>query len=199
MGQPPRRRYDITSRAAAAARTRDEILRAAFALWHDHPYDDVSIKRIADAAGVSAQTVTLHFGGKSELLAAVWAWHAPRESELRAVPSADPVEAARVICGRYEELGPATLRLQAIEERVPVARELLEAGRVGHHAWVEATFGPRLPVAAPERVVALAALTAAYDLGTWQVLRRSLDPQGCEQAMALLALGVLSTLRPEKA
>ncbi len=191
-----RRSYDSSSRAAAAEASRERILEAAFALLREHHYDAVTIKEIAARAGVSAQTVVNQVGGKAQLIEAVFLWHQPREASLRAVPSGDPHDAALAICGRYEELGPATLRLQAIEEREPVAASLLEAGRREHTAWVERTFGPRLPAEASARRLALAALTAAYDLSTWAVLRRALDPAETVTAMAALARGVLDSPSP---
>jgi AcrR family transcriptional regulator len=186
-----RRPYDLTSRAAAAAASRERILEAAFRLFRDHHYDAVTIRDVAVAAQVSAQSVVNHFGGKPQLLEAVYAWHQPREERVRVVASGDPMEAAIAICRRYEDLGPATLRLQAIEEREPVAARLLESGRRAHAAWVARTFEPNLPDDAASRAVTVAALTAAYDLATWAVLRRTLDEHQTALAMAALGRGAL--------
>ncbi len=189
MGVPPKRRYDNAARTAAAEQTRERILRAAFALFRELPYDDLTFSRVADRAGVSPQTVTLHFRNKDGLVEAVRDWWRPQEEALRDV-GGDPLEAARVIVARYEEIGPATLRALAVEDRVPALREIVMIGRASHHAWVERTFGKRLGrSAARERK--LMALVAAYDVYTWHVLRRVLDPEVTALAIADLARGIL--------
>lgn len=190
MGLAKKRRYDMSSRAAAAAHTRERILEAAYQLFCTEPFDDVTLARIGAHAGVSPQTVVLHFRTKDGLIEAIGPWRKPQEEALREVPGGDPREAARRICARYEELGAATMRMLALEDRVPSVRPTLEAGRVGHRLWVERTFGARLGTGAPRRR-RIMALVAAYDLFTWHVLRRELDPEDTIEAMADLARGIL--------
>ncbi|HUH00950.1 MAG TPA: helix-turn-helix domain-containing protein [Kofleriaceae bacterium] len=180
----------MSSRAAAAAQTRERILHAAMELFREDHYDDVTFARVADRAGVSPQTVTLHFRTKDGLVEAVTQWWAPREEELREVPNGDALEAARKVCGRYDELGPATLRILAIEGRVAAIQPLLDRGRASHRAWVERTFGARLG-AGRARLRRIMQLVAIYDIYTWHVLRRVLSPEDTILAMADLARGVL--------
>jgi hypothetical protein len=109
---------------------------------------------------------------------------------MREVEDADPLEAARKIVARYEELGRMSIHFLAIEERVPAVRPVLDTGRASHRAWVERTFGGKLGSgAARERRIM--ALVAAYDVYTWHVLRRVLSVEDTIQAMAELARGVL--------
>ncbi len=191
MSPAKKRSYDMSSRSAGAAQTRERMLEAAMALFVTHHYDDITFPRIAERAGVSPQTVALHFGNKAGLVKAVADWRRPREDAARAVSSGDPLEAARVICARYDELGPATLRILAIEERVPEVAPILEHGRASHRAWVESTFGKQLGTgAARERRIVQ--LVVAYDVYTWELLRRALGPEERILAMAELARGVLS-------
>lgn len=174
-----KRPYRMARRAAAAQRTAEAILTAASQLWLEHPYDAITLQRVADTAGVSLQTVLVHYGNKEGLTLAVFEWHAPREEMLREVPPGDVERAVRVLCGRYEELGPATLRLLALEERLPSVREPLERARQHHRAWVERVFADAIRAAGrkPARLRLTMALVSAMDLYTWHVLRRVLDPE----------------------
>jgi AcrR family transcriptional regulator len=193
-----KRAYDNSARAAAAEQTRERIMRAAIDLFMTaSDWDDLTIPRIAETAGVSPQTVVLHFKTKDTLVEATCRWWAPRETELRAVESGDPLEAAKQICDRYETLGPPTLRVLALEERVPAVRPLLDHGRASHRAWVERTFGAKLGSgAARERRVM--ALVVAYDVYTWDVLRRQLAHDDVVHTMAALARGVIPEARDSK-
>src|SRR5207245_2717734 len=139
-----KRGYDMTGRAAAAAHTRIRILEAAYRLLMEQAFDDVTIPKIAESAGVSAPTVVLHFRTKDGLIEALAEWGQEREEVLREVPGGDPVEAARKICARYEEHGAAVVRLLAIEGRVAALDRAFEVGRAGHRTWVIRTFGARL-------------------------------------------------------
>jgi AcrR family transcriptional regulator len=69
MGQPKRRRYDNASRAAAAQQTRERIMQAAIDLFYEHTYDALTFARVAERAGVSPQTVVLHFRTKENRVA----------------------------------------------------------------------------------------------------------------------------------
>lgn len=180
----------MSSRAAAAAQTRERILRAAIALFETEHYDALTFPRIAAHAGVSPQTVALHFRTKDGLVQAALAWWKPQEEALREVPGGDPLEAARRICARYEAHGAAVLRLLAIEGRVAAVQPILDHGRASHRAWVERTFGAKLGAGAA-RLRRIMALVAAYDIYTWHVLRRVLGPEDTILTMAELAGGVL--------
>lgn len=62
------RPYRSTLRQRQRAATRAAVLDAASELFLEHGYAGTSISRIADAAGVSAETVYAVFGTKRELL-----------------------------------------------------------------------------------------------------------------------------------
>ncbi len=192
MSVPKKRAYDNAARAAAAQQTRERILHASLALFRELPYDDITFPRVAERAGVSPQTVTLHFKNKEGLVRATREWWAPQEDAVRVTSSSDPLEAARTIVARYEELGAATLRALAVEDRVPVLAEITTAGRAAHRRWVEETFGKQLGSGAA-RQRRIMALIAAYDVYTWHVLRRALSIEDTALAMAELARGVLAT------
>ena len=63
---PQRRRYDAPRRAAAAAQTRERIVRAAKATFEKSGWAGATIPAIARAARVSHQTVVATFGSKAE-------------------------------------------------------------------------------------------------------------------------------------
>lgn len=58
-------------RSMRASRTRERILRAARNLLEERGYHDVGLESVAAAAGVSRQSIYLHFGSKAELLLAL--------------------------------------------------------------------------------------------------------------------------------
>jgi AcrR family transcriptional regulator len=83
--------------------TQQRILAAAERLFADHGYANVSVRDIADEAGVTHPLIYYHWGSKRELLAAVVA---DTQAQMRAAfavePSAlggDPVAQARKLLG----------------------------------------------------------------------------------------------------
>lgn len=63
-----RRRYDVTNRQVAAGKTRRKIVEAARALFVDRGYARTTIPAIAEAAGVSVETIYLSVGPKAALV-----------------------------------------------------------------------------------------------------------------------------------
>jgi AcrR family transcriptional regulator len=70
-GEHVKRRYDATSRRAAAAATRERICVAAEDLFLRDGYARTTIRAVAEAAGVAEATVYLAFANKAALLDAV--------------------------------------------------------------------------------------------------------------------------------
>ncbi|KAA9393214.1 TetR/AcrR family transcriptional regulator [Kocuria coralli] len=66
------RRYDNTRRAEAARRTRGQILEAAREQFLDTGYHSTTVAALARAAQVSPQTIYNAFGGKAEVLKALY-------------------------------------------------------------------------------------------------------------------------------
>src|SRR5829696_10481018 len=66
-----KRKYDATSRRAAAAATRDRICAAAEELFVGDGYTRTSIRAVAKAAAVAEATIYLTFPNKAALLDAV--------------------------------------------------------------------------------------------------------------------------------
>jgi len=66
------RTYDSSGRRAQAERTRETILDVANNLFLTHGYAGTTVPSIAEAAGVSAETVYKSIGAKSAIVRALW-------------------------------------------------------------------------------------------------------------------------------
>ena len=177
--------YSMELRAAAAEATRERILTAAYELFLDRWYDDVTLAEIAKRAGVSGQTVINHFGGKEGLFSAVHERFGSEVVSRRYSATPGDVESViAVLTSDYEITGDAVVRLLALEEKVRSVRPLLELGRQGHREWVEAMFDA--PDAVPELIV-------ATDVYTWKLLRRDqgLSRTKTAAAMRRIVEGIL--------
>jgi AcrR family transcriptional regulator len=189
-----KRAYRMRARREAVERTRERILRAVYDLWLARPYDELTVEAVAEAAGVSRQTVHRHFGSKDDLALATADWRGPREDLEREVPPGDVRAAVRRLVERYEEMGDANIRFLELEGRLPVADYSLKQGREAHRAWIEQVFAPRLPRRGGARERAVLALYAATDVTVWKLLRRDFgqSPADTEAVIRALVEGVLS-------
>src|SRR5438445_13690665 len=61
----------MSARAASTEATRDRIIAAMLALLMERWYDEVTLRDLADHAGVALQTVVNHFSTKEGVLAAL--------------------------------------------------------------------------------------------------------------------------------
>lgn len=168
------RTYRMSTREAAKEATRERIVAAAQEAFMSQWYDEVTLRGIAADAGVALQTVLNHFPTKEQLCAAA------NERLARSIQAArwtgqvgDLVGALTTLVDDYERTGDSSLRMLAIEERVPVVQPWIALGRQGHEAWVEATLAPTLAsLEGRSRARRLAQLVAVTDVYTWRILRR---------------------------
>ncbi|MCB0862897.1 MAG: TetR/AcrR family transcriptional regulator [Solirubrobacterales bacterium] len=190
--------YRLGKRAVTRDQTRQRIIDAAERLFTGHWYDEVSLKSVADEAGVALQTVVNHFGTKGALLAAAAAEMSSGVNRKRdEVMAGDPEGAVRMIVDEYEELGDVICRFIALEGKVEELGPLLEGGREVHRAWVERVFASCLPAShGPVRRRSTAMLIAATDVLTWKVLRREqrLSRRDTELAMRTTVIALTGTL-----
>ncbi len=144
--------------------------RAFEAQW----YDDVTLRGVAEQAGVALQTVLNHFPAKEQLYAAAAARTADEIAAARwAVEPADVAGALDVLVEDYERTGDATLRTLAVEGRLPIVAPTLAQGRAGHEKWCAHVFGHALTgLSAEQQQRRLAQLVVATDVYTWKLLRR---------------------------
>ncbi len=92
----PPRRYDSRRRRQQADRTRRDIIEAGRRLLLDEGYAGTTIGAIADAAGVSPETIYKSFGGKPGIVRAIWvqslegAGPIPAEERSDAIRATEP-------------------------------------------------------------------------------------------------------------
>lgn len=192
-----KRVYRMTARKDATDRSREAMLRAAFELWLERPYDEVTLDAVAELAGVSRQTVLRHFGSKEGLVIAVVDWIGPEEDAARRAEPGDIATGLRRLIDRYETTGDANVRLLELEGRIEAVDYGLAQGRAGHRAWIEQLFGPFLPRRGTRRREhAVMALYAATDVTVWKLLRRDfgLTRRDTEATVTMLVEGVLAKL-----
>jgi AcrR family transcriptional regulator len=161
-------------RAASTEETRKRILDVARELWLERWYDEMTLRELADRAGVALQTVVNHFGSKDGIAAAMLEQGLPEEWMTRATARPDEIgEAIELLVADYEITGDALIRSLALEGRIFALHPVLELGRRAHRAWVEHTFPAALSGLSGEaRARRLDLLVCAADLYTWKLLRR---------------------------
>lgn len=190
----------MAARAEAAARTGRGILAATAALWLERPMDEVTLAAIAERAGVSVRTVIRRFGSREGVIAAcIEADAAGIVSERDQAAAGDVEGALAILLAHYERDGDAVVRTLPLEETVPEAKAIVQAGREGHRAWCARVFAPYLPPHADEAYgVRLDAFVAATDLYAWKLLRRDLHRSAEEAARVIRTLvdGLLALPHP---
>lgn len=172
-GKNGTRAYRLGARAESAAATHRAIGNAFIRFLRDRWFDEITLQDVAQAAGVTVQTVIRRYGGKQGLLEAATDWLAEDIGARRASPPDDIPAALDALMRDYEEIGDFLIRLLAQEERHPALKVLLDFGRGGHREWVALTFRrvlQSLPSAARKKRLAL--LVVATDVYTWKLLRR---------------------------
>jgi AcrR family transcriptional regulator len=181
--------YTMVARAEGMAATRDRIVGAALALALEQAYEDITLAAIADAAGISHQTVLNHFTSKENVAAAAAELLARQTQEARdqAEPG-DPAAAIAILVGEYERFGDANVRWAIASERLGALSPLLDRARAGHQAWLERIHSNALPKAPGARREAIHALHAATDVYVWKLLRRDLRLSRTETERIMLHL-----------
>lgn len=187
------RTYDMTNRARRAARTSERIVAATEQLLTEEPVAKVTLPAIAEAAGVSVQTVLRHMESRKGCFEAVRTHVSARVEARRGGDVGGDVGAAvEGLVAHYESEGRLMLNLLAQEgagEDLP--RRAAEEGRAYHGAWIERCFGRWL---APDDEVARDALAVATDLSAWKLLRldQGRSVEATEAAIARLVRAVLA-------
>ncbi len=166
----------MQTRAKTTQATRDRIVGAMLELCLDRWYDEITLRDVAEGAGVSLQTVLNHFSSKEGVIAAIV--DDPRTEQRFGARrlTKDPADAAGAVAlllADYERGGDAAMRFLALETRVPALAPLLAFGRTGHREWVERVFASTLAgLDSATRERRTLELVCATDLYVWQILRR---------------------------
>ena len=164
----PKRRYDNTLRRERANETRERIVAAGAELvrkssirdWHG-----VTIRAVAERAGVNERTVYRHFANERAL----------RDAVMRRLESAVGVDLTHL---RLDDVGDAAARIfrhvaaYPREPRPPLDSTLAEANRRQHEALLAAVdaHAERWPPA--DRALAAAVLDLLWAVGSYERLVR---------------------------
>lgn len=171
------RRYEMKSRADAAALTHQRIIDAAVQLVSERDFEAIGLSEIAKEAGVTVQTVLRRFGSKEGLFAA--ASETGREqvrAQRWAAPEGDVAAAVKGLIEHYEAWGERSLHFLAQAPRSAAMKQLTVSGKQLHTEWVEHTFKPWLAARRSPAVRARlrAKLIAITDVYTWSIFRKDL-------------------------
>lgn len=186
---PTKRSYRMRARAESTAATRKAIIEATYEMVLEMSYEELTLRKVADRAGVTFQTVLRHFGTKDGLITAVAETYSKKEYTLRIARPGDTTNIAATLCARYEETADATASWEALEDRVSGIGTAIRLSREGHRTWLAGMFADALaPIAAADRDQLLAQLYAATDINTWRLWRRRLDLSSAETQAAMVAM-----------
>lgn len=191
------RPYRLGKRAAAARRTTDAIVEAAISFVPARSWEDLTIGEIADRAGVTERTVLRHFATKDDIARACSARAIEQvRAQRRGAPGTSLDAAVAELVAHYEERGETALWLLDHARRVPVLAEAAADGSAMHEDWVRGVFGEpvrALGLSAPERRRRIAALSAATDVHTWDILRHrsGLSRRDTEAALRTMCAALL--------
>jgi AcrR family transcriptional regulator len=194
----PKRSYDNSRRAEAAAVTRQRILQAGLELAWEQIAIETTLEDVAGRAGVSVKTVLRHFGSRDGFDAALEQFGLEEIREERATPVGDVAAAVHAIFEHYERRGDGVLKMLAQELFDDTFRAGMDIGRRMHREQIAEVFAPQLatrPTAEHEPLVDL--LVVATDVYTWKLLRRdrSLDQPTTEARVRQLIADILGTER----
>jgi AcrR family transcriptional regulator len=185
----------MRARADSAAATADRVVAATIRLFPTMPWDDLTLGAIAEAAGVTVQTVIRRFGSKDGVYRAAVERVTASVTEQRAqAPVGDVAAAVANLVDHYETTGDIAMHLLRQELGVPVIAETTTFGRRLHADWVERVFAPWLDAArGAARKRLCAQLVAVCDVYTWHLLRRQgdLSRAATEASIRQLVEGVL--------
>ena len=145
--KPADKREHRRSQAERSEATREALIRAARPLFAERGYADVGTEEIVRAAGLTRGALYHHFGGKRELLAAVYE-EIERELAERiasgALGASDPVEAMRAGSALFLDacLEPEVQRIVLLDAPAVLGwerwREIAAANGLG---LIEASLG----------------------------------------------------------
>jgi AcrR family transcriptional regulator len=141
-GRPVKRKYDATSRRAAAEVTRDRICAAAEQLFVADGYAATSIRAVARAAGVAEATIYLTFPNKAALLDAVII-RAIRDNpseRLTTIAAAPPPEMLPRVAAANAVLMARAAHLIALGEGAALMHAELRPWRDAAHRRLRAAF-----------------------------------------------------------
>ncbi len=178
------RSYQSPLREAQAALTRDRILMAAKGYLEKHDIETLTLRHLAELAGVSPPTVYAHFATVDDLVAAFFQWLKPRLGLQRALPPLDGfAELPAALFPAYETYGAL---LRNLMNRPSWDRQRAADGAARHSRWIDAV-GEALPALTPEQRRRGAMVVSAFWTPTvwrWLADTCGFSPTEAEQVAA---------------
>lgn len=173
---PAKRAYRMSARAEAAEATTKRVHAAAVELFTALPFAEVTLRAVAQHAGVTLQTVLRKYGSKEALFEeAAQAMNAQVFASRTPPRAGDVRSAVEALVASYEAMGELGWRGLCQEDQFDFVKQAMDRARAAHRAWVESAFAQLLPKRAGakrERRVLL--LFAATDFYVWKLYRRDL-------------------------
>jgi AcrR family transcriptional regulator len=193
------RAYQSPLREAQSALTRERILMAARTYLERHDIETLTLRRLADLAGVSAPTVYAHFATVDDLVAAFFRWLSPRLGLRNPLPPLDRFgELPAALFPNYEAYGALLRNLM----NKPSWDRQREADRGQRHGdWI-AAVGEALPRLSPAQRRRGAKVVSAFFTPTiwrWLVDSAEFEPREAEQVAAWTINALVEALKRDPA
>ena len=145
---PTSRTYQSPLREAQAALTRERILMAAKTYLEHNDIETLSLRQLAELAGVSPPTVYAHFATVDDLVAAFFQWLRPRLGLQKALPPLDDfAELPKALFPNYQAYGAL---LRNLMNKPSWDRQRGADAGQRHGRWI-AAVGEALPDLTPEQ------------------------------------------------
>jgi AcrR family transcriptional regulator len=162
----PKRRYDNTRRREQANETRSRIVAAGAELVHESSIRDwqgVTIRAVADRAGVNERTVYRHFANERAL----------RDAVMQRLEQEVGIDLTELSLDGFANAAARLFRFVAShrqEERAPLDATLVEANRRQHDALLAAVKADASRWPSADRTVAAAMLDVLWAIGNYERL-----------------------------
>ena len=193
----PSRAYQSPLREAQAALTRERILMAAKTYLENHDIETLSLRQLAELAGVSPPTVYAHFPTVDDLVGAFFAWLGPRLGLQQPVPQLDDFAALpKTLFPNYEIYGAL---LRNLMNKPSWDRQRSASAEQRHSRWISAV-GEALPDLEPEQRRRGAMLISAFWTPTvwrWLMDTCGFTPKEAEQAAAWAIDALVGALKAD--
>ncbi len=195
------RKYDGSKRKAQAEARRALILKCTAQVLADSNTDEIRLEDVAQAAGVSVQTILRAFGSKDGLVIATLESVAPDAVDFTSFANIDIEDLdafVRTVFSAYDKIGDLVIHALAEEHRSPEFQGALDLGRSYHVEWVSQVFAPyieRRP--AKDRPVLFRALMAATDIYVWKILCRD-EALSFDEAVATVTFTLKSLIQEKE-
>lgn len=165
------RTYTMRARADGVARTRGQILDAAWSLCEEKLSFAIGLADVAERSGVTVRTILRHFGSREKLFDEVSAHARDAVSTERETPVGDARQAVETIAAHYELRGDFVMRMLEQESVDDGFARQVAMGRRLHRNWVRTVFATQIEQAQDGKALE-DLLVVATDVYTWKLLRR---------------------------